>query len=242
MAEPIAATPTVVSAEGEPTPTPTPSAVPDVTAIDNNTGETTTTSFLDGKYNSVSDMENGYKELQSSYSKKLGGFDGAPEAYTRYESIPEGDALHAYASEWGKDNQMSDKGLNEFVEGYNAKQTEQLQAYQAEQLKQLGPDAKDRLQNVSDYMKANTGIDDVALQQINDGLFGAKGVEVLEALISSTKQSTPTAAPVVRTMDKQELVARRMAKNERGERLMSVDPEYRKKQEAMELEEFNSRR
>ena len=215
---------------------------PDAVVTDNNTEETKTITYLDGKYNSVSDMENGYKELQSSYSKKLGNFDGAPEAYTRNEGIPEGDPLHTYASEWGKENQMSDKGLNEFVEGYNTQQTEQLAAYQTEQLKALGPDAKDRLQNVSDYMKANTGIDDVALQQINDGLFGAKGVEVLEALISANKQSTPTTAPVVRTLDKTELKAKRFATNEKGERLMSIDPEYRRKVEAMEAEEHASRR
>lgn len=218
---------------------------PDAVVTDNNTEETKVITYLDGKYGSVTDLEAGYKELQSSYSKKLGNFDGAPEAYTRNEGIPEGDPLHTYAAQWGKENQMSDKGLNEFVEGYNIQQTEQLQAYQAEQLKELGPDAKDRLQNVSDYMKANTPVSDEALQQINDGLFGAKGVEVLEALINANKQSTPTNAPVVRTMDRDELKAKRFEMvevNGQQVRRMSVDNEFRKQIEAMEAEEHASRR
>ena len=216
--------------------------VADAVVTDNNTNTDTAITYLDGKYKSVTELEAGYKELNKSYSQKLGNFDGAPEAYTRNEGIPEGDGLYDYATQWGKENQMSDKGLNEFVEGYNNKQAEELQAYQADQLKQLGPDAKDRLQNVSDYMKANTEIDEVALQQINDGLFGAKGVEVLEALISANKQSTPTTTPVVRTLDREELKARRFATNDKGERLMSIDPEYRRKTEELEAQEHASRR
>jgi len=220
--------------------TETPAA--DAVVTDNNNEATTEITYLDGKYKSVSEMENGYKELQSSYSKKLGNFDGAPEAYTRAEGIAEGDPLYGYASEWGKDNQMNDKGLNELVEGYNTHQAEQLQAYQAEQIKALGPDAKERLQNVSDYMKANTPVDDEALQQINDGLFGAKGVEVLEALINANKQTTPTATPPTRSYDKEQLTAMRFAKTENGERRMSVDPEYRRRVEALEAEEHANRR
>lgn len=204
------------------------------TTTDETTKTETTTSYLDGKYKSVSELETGYKELQSSYSKKLAGFDGAPEAYTKAEGIAEGDPLYAYASTWGKDNQLNDKALNEFVEGYNTKQAEDLKAYQTEQIKLLGDDAKYRLENVNDYLKANTEIDEVALQQINDGLFGAKGIEVLEKLISLNKAPAPTERPPVATPDAEALKAMRFAKDEYGNRKMN-DPAYRAK--VMKLEE-----
>jgi len=41
-------------------------------------------SYVDGKFDSVSALETSYKELQSSYSKKLGGFDGSPEDGYKY--------------------------------------------------------------------------------------------------------------------------------------------------------------
>lgn len=197
--------------------------------------------YADGQFKSVSDLETGYKELRSSYSKKLGGFDGAPEEYTRAEGIAEGDALYNYASAWGKENQLNDKALNEFVEGYNKQQTEQIESYKSEQIKLLGDDAKYRLENVSAYLKANTQIDDEGLQQINEGLFGAKGIEVLEQLISSTKQATPTQAPVVQAPDTETIKAMRFAKDENGQRKMSVDPAYRQKVENLERQAREAR-
>jgi hypothetical protein len=210
-------------------PTTTTTETTPATVVNNEGGTEATTTYLDGKYDSVSALESGYKELQSSYSKKLGGFDGSPEAYTRAEGIPENDPLHTYASEWGKENQMSDKGLNEFVEGYNKQQAEGIEAYQSEQIALLGDDAKYRLENVNDFLKANTNIDDVALKQINDGLFGAKGIEVLEQLISLNKNPSPTAAPVVAAPTMESIQAEQFKKDANGNRLSSTSPEHRAK-------------
>ena len=200
----------------------------------NNEGTTeATTSYMDGKYKSVSDMENGYRELQSSYSKKLGGFDGAPEAYTRAEGIQENDPMYEYASTWGKENQLNDKGLNEFVEGYNKQQNEQIEAYQSEQIGLLGENAKYRLENVSDFLKANTNIGEEGLAQVNDGLFGAQGIEVLEQLIALNKNPAPVAQAVAKAPTAESIEAEQFRKDSNGNRLSSTSPEHRAKVQKM---------
>ena len=204
----------------------------EATTIDETTGETTETSYLDGKYKSVSDLESGYKELQASYSKKLGGFDGAPEQYTRPESVQEGDQTFEFVSKWGAENQLSDKGLSSLIEGYNEHMQTQQEAYQKEQLKALGDNAEERIKNAADWVKGNLGED--YMEALNSTFVGAKGIEAIEKLKEMTTQSTPTQAPVATAPDRETLQAMRFAKDEFGNRKMSVDPKYRAKVIALE--------
>ena len=91
--------------------------------------------YLDeNESNEVDAISGSFMMLTREVYKKLGGFEGSPSEYTRSEGINENDPLHAYGAEWGKENQLSDKALNELVEGYNTKQSEQIEAYQAEQI------------------------------------------------------------------------------------------------------------
>ena len=194
----------------------------------NQEGQTVSeTTYVDGKYKSVSDLETGYKELQSSYSKKLGGFDGAPEEYKVNEGVESNDFIES----WGRENQLSNDGLNSLIEGYDKYQQEQGEKYQQEQVAILGENATERLTNVNDFLKANVGE--------NHGIDtqSAAGIESIERLIAMTKQSAPAAqaaqAPIV---DADKVKAMRFAKDEFGNRRMSSDPAYRTKVEALEAE------
>lgn len=194
-----------------------------------------TTTYLNGKYNSVSALEDGYNELQKSYSQKLGGFDGAPEeGYTLDEGVESSPRLEAL-QEWGKENQLSNDALNDIIK-MDAETTQKAQeAYITEQKEALGKDADTRLTNISDWARAQIGDD--GMNTFNAMITSAKGVELMESLMKNSQGRTPTQAPSAKTVSKDEIKAMRFAidKNS-GERRMSVDPEYRQKVEALEAE------
>ena len=78
-------------------------------------GSDTEVTYAGGKYKSVSDLEKGYNELQSTFSKKLGAFKGAPEdGYTLAEGVESSPRLEAL-QEWGKENQLSNDALNDII-------------------------------------------------------------------------------------------------------------------------------
>jgi hypothetical protein len=201
----------------------------EATTTDESTGEITETLYLDGKYKSVSDLENGYRELNKSYTQKtqeFGSFQGAPEEYTYNEGVEASD----FATKWGKENQLSNDGLNSLVDGYNKYQEEQIVEYQNTQLEALGENGKERIQNVNDYLNANLG-EDHGLD-----VDSAKGVEALERLISSSKQAAPVSRPTAPSANRDDIREMRFAKDEYGNRKMSSDPAYRAKIEALERE------
>jgi len=207
-----------------------PSTTVEATVTDTTTGETTETTYAEGTFKSVSDLEKGYTELRSSYSKKLGGFDGAPEAYKYNEEFVKND----FIDKWGAENQLSQTGLESLVTGYEASQNEQMEAYQAEQIKALGDTAQERMTNVNDFLNANLG------EAHGVDVQSAKGIEGIEKLIAMTKQTAPATQESRPTMDKEQVKAMRFAVDKNsGERRMSVDPEYRAKVEALELQMYN---
>jgi len=196
-----------------------------------------TTAYLDGKYTSVSALEEGYRELQSSYSKKLGAFDGSPEEYTLPEDKPE---ITELLTEWGKDNQLSQKGMDAFLEKYNAydstnKETQEAKVaeYKKAEMTKLGENADYRVKNATSWVQANLGEEGV---DVLNNLGGAKGIEVVEKIMALAKGVSPTAAPAAVIPDKDKIRAMRFAKDEYGNRRMSSDPAYRAKVETLEAQ------
>ena len=206
------------------------------------TGETITegtpTTYMGGKYDSVSALEDGYKNLQSTFSKKtaeyseaMSGMTGAPEAYEFGEGITISDGMQNYARE----NNYSNDALNNLAEAYQADRQVSQEAYATEQRELLGKDADARLTNVQDWAKANLGTD--AMDAFGSMVTSAKSVEMFEKIMKMNSGTAPAQVSQPKTMvDKDTIHNMRFAKDNYGRRKMSSDPAYRAKVEAMEAE------
>lgn len=196
------------------------------------------TSYLDGKYKSVSALEQGYKELQTSYSKKLGAFSGSPEEYTLDEGIEVTPAIEALM-EFGKENQINNEALNKIIQLERETTEAETQAYLAEQKELLGKDADARIKNVVDWTRANLGED--TLDEIKGMITSAKSVEIFEAIAKLNKGTAPAPAQTAPSVDRDTIKQMRFAVDEYGNRKMSSDPAYRAKVEALEAELLSGR-
>ena len=208
--------------------------------VESNGEQVSETTYLDGKYKSVSELENAYKELNSTFSKKtaefnekLGAFTGAPEEYELPDGVEPTPRVEA-VMEWAKDKQFSNEALAELIE-IDAQATEQaVQQYVAEQKELLGKDADARLENLTDWAKANIGED--YIQEFKGMITSAKGVEMMEKLMKTSQGTAVAQAPSKPAVDADTVRQMRFAKDEFGNRKMSTDPKYRAKVEALEAE------
>ncbi len=217
----------------------------EATVTDNGV-ETGTTSYMDGKYDSISSWEDGHKELQKSYTQKtqeykeaMKGFPGSPEAYELSEgteSTPRIEALE----EWGKDNGLSNDALNSIISMDQEASQKATEAYVAEQKEALGKDADTRLTNISDWARATFG--EESMETFNGMITSAKGVELFESAMKTMQGTAPAPAQAPQAVSKESLKEMRFAidKNS-GERRMSVDPTYRARVEQLEKEAFERR-
>lgn len=207
---------------------------------------TSTTSYLDGKYESVSALEGGYKELQSSYSKKtadynekMGAFKGAPEGdYELAEGVDSTPRLEALMK-YGKDNQLSNEALNDIINIDKEAQARETETYIAEQKEMLGTDAETRLSNISDWARASLGED--SMDAFNGMITSAKGVELMENLMKQTQGTAQAPSQQRESVDSETLKQMRFAKDEFGGRKMSSDPTYRARVEGLEREAAGNR-
>lgn len=212
----------------------------DTVVTDNGVDTGTEVTYANGKYKSVSDLEKGYTEAQKFISTKLGGFTGAPEAYELAEGIESNSRIEALQA-WGKENQLSNEALNDIIR-MDAETTQAAnEAYVAEQKEMLGKDAEARLNNLSDWAKAQVGEENIDV--FNAMITSAKGVELMEGLMKKMQGVAPAQAPAQQTLSKEALneMRFRIDKNS-GERLMSIDPSYRAKVEKLEAEYYQSQR
>ena len=202
------------------------------TVIDGATGETvSTTTYANGKFESISALENSYAELQSSYSQKLGGFDGAPSEYTLGEDTSATGVTNAIM-DWGLSNQLNNDGFNSLNDAINKANSAEMEAFKSLEVEKLGKDASTRIANATDWVKANLGED--AVEGINSMWVGAQGIETIEKMMKLSQGTSPAATPAAKSMDADQLKAMRFAKDEFGNRRMSSDPAYRAK--VLELE------
>jgi len=195
--------------------------------------EETKETLLAGKFKTTEDLEKSYTELQSTFSKKLGAFEGAPEAYEG-ESIEailgaieqgEGDAgVFNALQEWGKDNQLSQDGLVQLYGNYQEMIQERTETRYNQEMEKLGQDGQARLDNVYGFLEAQLGDKSQAIVPF---LSSADSIEAVEMLMKKMGSSPAQVQPQVTSKEKiQEM---RFATNEHGDRLMSIDPAYRAK-------------
>ena len=143
--------------------------------------------FMLDKYGSMSDQAAAYPEL----AKKLGGFTGAPDDYE--VTMPEGlegefvqdDVMMNTFKEWGKETGLSQEHFNTLMHAFVNNEVTVAEANKEQELAAIGDNAGKRLQNISDYAKANLSEEDY------DGILAATttaaGVKAVEALIAQTR-------------------------------------------------------
>lgn len=188
------------------------------------------------KYKSVTELETGYKNLQT----KLGTHVGAPDEYTLNEGVESSDAYLSKLQEVGKELGLNNDGYNSMVEVYNAvneaEEAEYKEAMQAEFAK-LGDNGSTRIENINDWASANLEESEVAA--LNSLSQTADAVILIEKFIQMSKPQQTATDNQVQTKpsyDKDKLNQMRYAKDENGQRRMSNDPEYRKKVLALEAQ------
>ena len=187
---------------------------------------TTETKLYADKFETPEALEDSYKELQSSFSKKLGGFTGAPEEYTASDSPVQG-----LLEEWGKENNLNQDSFTSLVEGYDKYQEEQHDSQIAQAREELGKDADQRIKNVQDFLFAQLGEELTA--DFADALNSSAAIKSIEILMNKNN-STKGPAKLETTSKADDINALRFAVDEFGNRKMSIDPEYRKR--ILELE------
>lgn len=195
--------------------------------------------FKANKYKTVADQAKAYTELEG----KFGAFKGAPkDGKYEIEGINfEENPLMATVAEWGVENQLSPEGLENLVAKVGELAAKQQEEDQAAAMTALGENAQKRLADIASWGRNNLSPDEYMQFQ---GLAQTAGhVEVLEKLIGMTKNSKLVKPDDVTTnsstkADKEaEIKAAYLATNEKGQRLMEVDPAYRKKVSA-QMKEF----
>ena len=199
--------------------------------------EGTPTSYMEGRFDSVSALEAGlttsekrYEDYRSMNDKRFGSFVGAPEEYAMNEGLTASESLQAYARE----NQFSNEALNGLVEYYNDDRAKANEAYFAEQKEALGTNADTRLNNVQDWAKANLGAD--VMDTFKGMINSAKSVEMFEKIMKMNNGTAPAQVSTPKTtVDKETVHQMRYAKDEFGARKMS-DPSYRTRVLNMERE------
>ena len=183
--------------------------------------EAPTISYADGKFNNVGDLESSYLELQSTFSKKLGGFEGSPEEYKFDKEDFESNDMSEALGAWGKENALSNDGINSLynalseVEAGKAKAYEESEAaYVKEQTELLGVNADARIKNVSDWVNANGG--EGASDKLNLMAAGADGLAIIENIMKASQGNTPTNVPAQEHITVEKVNAMQFAKDEYG--------------------------
>lgn len=176
-----------------------------------------------------------YGELQ----KKFGSFTGAPDEYEF--AIPEGaeehislddlkdDPIYTEYKDIAKEMGINNEGFNKLAELYIKGQLADVEAGKLvyeEEMKALGNDGQRRLENISDWAKAQLSAEDS--EALLGSLTSAASVRAIESMIAKTMpaqqaQDTP-AAP---SIDKGKLRDMMIAKDEFGNPKMN-DPAYKK--------------
>ena len=154
-------------------------------------GEGERPEFLHDRYKSLADQAKAYTDLE----KKFGEFRGAPEDGYKLDGIEglEGDdPLIKHFSETFKDLNLSQQGFERVVNDFVTVQAEAYQANIAEEMKKLGPQAEQTVQQVNNWV-SNT-FDQETAETIKGWVMTANDVKALEAMRAfQPKSAIPTA-------------------------------------------------
>lgn len=171
---------------------------------------------LNGKYKTVAELEKAYSNLHG----RFGSFTGAPEAYDFGESEAPGE----WVTNWAKEANLSQDGLNSLLSVYNEQQAAAQEAYFNEQREKLGADGEKIMSNLQAWGEAN-GVNAETMQS----MFGsAEQVMALQSLMKASGGSVPASNDVAAqpAMTKDHLTELQLATDQYGNRKMEVDPEY----------------
>ncbi len=189
------------------------------------------------KFKSVSDLENSYKELQSTFSKKMGVFQGAPDekiGYGKRDDLSDEEAFFAQGlAKWGAENQLSDDGYNVVVDNYRNSRSAIEESRQNQTRKDLGENAEMRLRNISDFLSSK--LDENQFKALSQGINSVDQVQALERLIETQKAPQPVEVQS-QAMSQDKLHQMRFAKDDNGHRKME-DPAYRARVMKLEAEQ-----
>lgn len=189
----------------------------------------------------VYEQAKAYNELQS----RFGSFKGAPEEYSINisEALTENgfelDNEHPVYEEivnFAKDVNMDQGGFDKMVELFGMVELSEQQAWDEvanEEMALLGENAASRLENLSKWGNANLPPD--MIESFESLATSADAVALMEKMVAMTRSAPmePNAAPAP-AVDDAALREMQFKTDEHGNRLMAVDPQYRKQvEEAM---------
>lgn len=141
------------------------------------------------KYKTVEDQAKAYTELE----KKLGAFKGAPENGYDLEALGELGKQPAVAhfAEFFKDKNLSQEGFEEVVQQFYEYDQQSLQVDLENELKKLGPNAKQQVTQVNQWIN-NTFSEDMAGVARNL-MVNADSVKFFQAVMANQpKANMPT--------------------------------------------------
>lgn len=217
--------------------------------LEGQAGEGDRPEYLAPKYNSIEDQAKAYTELE----KRLGAHTGAPEEYAL--SIPEALAKDSEGNELSVDDfyNLEDPYLKGFMskakecglsqEAFTAihhmyieAEHQGIEEDRAEAMKLLGDTGNERLSRIAKWGKANLTEDDYQLMfnLVQQDSRGAETALLIESLISKAmpgRIATDTDPITPRITEAQLKEMQFKVDEQTGQRLMNVDPTYRKKVE-----------
>ena len=164
--------------------------------------------FKSSKYATIADQARAYTGLES----KLGSFTGAPK--DGYETvipeglnveIPEGDPLLENFNEWAQKAGLSQDAHSELL-GVYINNIVGSQPNMEEEMKNIGPDAGQRIQDMVQWAKGTLDEGEFAtLQNLATTAEGFKLLERMKSLTRETQVSAPDTAQPVNTVTKEAL-------------------------------------
>lgn len=177
------------------------------------------TKYGGGKYDTVEALDNGYLELQRTFTQKMQSFTGAPEEgyeYAMPDSLLAAGLVHdtadpivqefaAIAKEGGMNQEMYDKCMDLFYDAQaRGSEAQAEQAHLAsedhynEQIQELGGNENEVLARVEDVITTITrfpGVNNDEIIGLVEGLNSASQLAALEKIVASSKVSAiPTSA------------------------------------------------
>lgn len=206
--------------------------------------------FKSDKYKNVTAQAEAYTELE----KRFGGFTGAPkDGYVIPKVEVDGKPVfqltygdekinvlpdHPILQEFNKtaaEMQLSQEGYNKFL-GLMAHYVASLEPDMAEQRAALGPNADARVTAVANWAKNNLDANGFELfRTATSGENAAVNFALMEQLIAKTGTVRLPAPgddiPQPTGVTRETIVAMQGKKNEKGQRLYDIDPNYRKQVE-----------
>jgi hypothetical protein len=148
--------------------------------------------------------------------------------------------------EVARESDLNQGFVSKLIERAAAKVRAASDATISEEIGKLGANGQQRIKDLGDFLGANLTAEQTA--SVKSLLTSAPAFEAVEALISKAappkfaSKEDQAAASNQQANSKQEWETLYFAKNENGERLMAIDPEYRKRVDALRDKAFGTTR